>query len=185
MGEDSLPPPAFLAIWGKSDLGWGTVTETVSEVSFHLALGSVWCWKGNLRNGREANPPGRQCVQAQTPWWPQLQPQGEDFVASAPGPGMCPVSLGVPGLWLAPGFAGSWKRLWAVRQGWFKKTPPGVWLGVPSLHWRTPLQKNGFLGSTLAADPVLAALACHGPGLWARHCAQQTVFVFLFFLLTS
>lgn len=34
--------------------------------------------------------------------------------------------------------------------------------------------RNGLLGSTLAADPALAALACHGHGPWARHSAQQT-----------
>lgn len=73
---------------------------------------------------------------------------------------------------------GSWKRLWAVRQGCFKRlhqAPRRVaGSSQPALKATTP--RNGFLGSTLAADPVLAALACHGPGPWARHGAQQTGF---------
>lgn len=75
---------------------------------------------------------------------------------------------------------GSWKRHWAVRQGYFKRLhqAPGRVAGSsqPALKDTTP--RNGFLGSTLAADPVLAALACHGPSPWAGRRAQQTLLFF-------
>lgn len=48
----------------------------------------------------------------------------------------------------------------------------------PALKDITP--KNGFFGSTLAADPVLAALVHHEPSPWAGHCAQQTLFILFF-----
>lgn len=149
MGEDSVSP-AFLAIWGKSDLGWGTVTETVSELSFHLALCSAALFDAEKETSgmgvRQIHPPDNLC---------RLRLLGG--LCCSPRRGFCGFS---PGPWDVPSVNGCSS---VVAHSWFHREAgkgsglsdravlksstrlPGVWLGDPSLHWRVTLQEMDFL----------------------------------------
>lgn len=91
----------------------------------------------------------RQSVQAQTSWWPLLQPKGEDSVASALALGCALWNWVFQGCGSLLVLQGSWRRLWAVRQDCFKKlhqAPRRVaGSSQPALKDSTP--RNGFLAS--------------------------------------
>lgn len=84
----------------------------MSEVSFHLALCSTALFDAEKETSgmgvRQIHP---QTICAGSDFLvASAAAQGGGFCGFSPGPWMCPLELGVPGLWLAPGFAGKLEK---------------------------------------------------------------------------